>query len=210
MPHRVSGEILQLIERRRQLSIARITGVTQGAINKILKGAWQTRSPNQRPFGHRQNIFTSQEDQQLLRIMHANWLLSSLKLRTQPIRRTGYRLSVRTITQHFLATGYSCRQARCPRLTSVNCCSCCQWARRHCVWDIHHWRHCSYSDESRFELHDTGGRALLHRWQSERQIDVCVQRTYGNAGPSAIVWAGFHYGGQSELLMLGGTVNMTN
>ena len=40
-----------------------------------------------------------------------------------------------------------------------------------------------------------------------RHIEVCVQGTGGNIGPSIIAWAGFHYGGKRELAVLNGTIN---
>ena len=62
-------------EGHRQIDIAQITGVTQGAISKILKRVRQTGSPNQRPLGHRQSISTPREDRYLLRMMRANRIL---------------------------------------------------------------------------------------------------------------------------------------
>ena len=54
-----------------QIDIAGIMGVTQGAISKILKQVQQTRSPNQRPLGHRQKISAPREDRYLLRMRRA-------------------------------------------------------------------------------------------------------------------------------------------
>ena len=54
-------------EGRRQVDIARITGVTEDGISNILKQALQTRSPNQRHLGHCQRISTHREDWYLLR-----------------------------------------------------------------------------------------------------------------------------------------------
>ena len=47
----------------------------------------------------------------------------------------------------------------------------------------------------------------MHRQQGERHIDVCVQGTDGNVGPSVTVWAGFNYGGKNELVVLDGIMN---
>ena len=113
-----------------------------------------------------------------------------------------------TIMWRLLAVGYHSRRlARCPRLTLVNPRRCRQWARRHCVWNIWHWQHCIFTDESRFKLHHTDGRARLCSLLGERHIGVCVQGTDDFVGPSFIVWAGFHYGGKRELVGLGGATN---
>ena len=60
--------------------------------------------------------------------------------------------------------------------------------------DNRHWHHCIFTDESRFKLYHADGRAWVHRRQGERHIDLFVHGTYGNAGPSVIIWAGFHDG----------------
>ena len=36
---------------------------------------------------------------------------------------------------------------------------------------------------------------------------VCVQGTDGNIGPSVTIWAGFDYAGNSELVVLDGTMD---
>ena len=119
MPRHISGEILHIIVRlpngrHRQVDIAVITGVIQGAISMILKRARQTGSPNQRPLGHHQMICTPRKDQYWLEMMRTKRFLSSPRLTTQIIRHTGRRLSVHTITQCLLAAEYhSCRPARC-------------------------------------------------------------------------------------------------
>ena len=97
---------------------------------------------------------------------------------------------------------HSHRPAWCPRPNLVHHRRRRQWARRHRVWDIRHWRHCIFTDESRFKLHHTDGRARVDMRQSERHIDVCVQGTDGNVGPTVIIWAGVHHGGKSELVVL--------
>ena len=43
--------------------------------------------------------------------------------------------------------------------------------------------------------------------QGERHVDACVEGTDGNVGASVIVWAGFHCGGKSELVVLDGIMN---
>ena len=61
MPRHTSCEMLHIIVRRscegrRQVDIARITGVTQGEISKSLKSAWQTGFAKQSSLNHRQRI----------------------------------------------------------------------------------------------------------------------------------------------------------
>ena len=40
-----------------------------------------------------------------------------------------------------------------------------------------------------------------------RLIDVCVQETAGNVGPSVMVWGAIHFDGKSELVIMDGSMN---
>jgi hypothetical protein len=75
------------------------------------------------------------------------------------------------------------------------------------VWDHRQWRHCIFSDESRFSLYHSDGRVRVRRRQGERLIDACVQLTDGNRRPSVMVWGAIHHGGRSELVVVDGPLN---
>ena len=67
MARHITSAKLQIIvklsrEGRTPLEIAAITGVSQGAISKILKRSRETRTPNQRPHRHRQMPTNARED----------------------------------------------------------------------------------------------------------------------------------------------------
>ena len=124
MARHIPPAIMQLIVRlsrqgRRQKAIAEITGVTQGAVSKILKRFRDTGNANQRPRGHRQRLTTARQDHGLLRMMRKNRFLSSARLRVDVIRQIGRQISLRTINRRLLTAGYPARRpARCPRLTN--------------------------------------------------------------------------------------------
>ena len=133
MPHHTPGEIMQ-----RNVRITR-------------EGYWHLDIAR---------ISTPLEVRFFLRMTRSNRFLSSHRFRVQLIHCTGRRLSVRTITWRLLTVGYhSRRPARCPRLTLVHRRRHCQWTRGHRVLDIRHSRHSIFTDESRFKLHYTDGRA---------------------------------------------------
>ena len=79
---------------------------------------------------------------------------------------------------------HSRRPAWCPVLTLV-------YRRRSSVGVfgyIHHWWHCISTDEPRFELHHTDGRARVRRRQGERHIGEWMQGIDDDIGPSAMGW----------------------
>ena len=70
-----------------------------------------------------------------------------------------------------------------------------EWGRKYRVWDLRQWRHCIFSDESRFSLYHSDSRVRVRRRQGERLIDACVQPNDGNRGPSVMVRGAIHHGG---------------
>ena len=70
-------------EGRTQLEIAAITGVSQGAISKIIKRSRETGAQNQRPRGHRQRSTNAREDRVLLRMVLYNRFHSSPQLKVE-------------------------------------------------------------------------------------------------------------------------------
>ena len=125
----------------------------------------------------------------------------------QMIRRFGRRMSIRTIRRRLLAAGYwSRRPVGCPRLTLEHRRRRREWWRRHRVWDLRQWKHCIFSDESRFSLYNDG-RVLVRRRQGERLVDASVQPNDGNRVPSVVVWGAIHHGRRSELVVVEGAMN---
>ena len=193
MPQNLPEQILQRIVRLSadgnfQREVARMLGVSQGCISKILRRNRETGRPHQMKRGGSMKISAPREDRQLLQMVRTNRFISALRLRMQMTRRFERRMSVRTIRRRLLAAGYwSRRPARCPRLTLEHRRRRREWGRRHRVWDLRQWRHCIFSDESRFSLYHSDGRVWVRRRQGERLIDACVQPYDGNRGPSVMV-----------------------
>ena len=210
MPQNLPEQIQQRIVRLKSGEVARMLGVSQGCISKIMRHNRETARPHQRKRGGSMKISTPREDRQLLRMVRMNHFFSAPRLRMQTIGRFGRRMSVRTIRRRLLAAGFwSRRPARCPRLTLEHRRRRREWGRRHRVWDLRQWRNCIFSDESRFSLYHShcDGRVQVRRRQGERLIDACVQPNNGNRGPSVMVWVAIHNGGRSELVVVDEAMN---
>ena len=191
-----------------QREVVRILGVSQRCISKLLRCNRETGRSHQRKRGGSMKISTQREDRQLLQMVRTHCFISAPRLRMQMIRRFGRRLSVRTIRRRLLIAGYwSRRPAICPRLTLEHRRRRRGWGRRHRVRDLKQWRHCVFSDESRFSLYHSDGRVRVRRRQGERLIDACVQPNDGNRGPSVMAWNAIHHGGRSELVVVDGAMN---
>ena len=158
MPQNLPEQMLQRIVRlsangNSQREVARMLGVSQGWISKILRRNRETGRPHQRKRGDSTKISMPWEDRQLLRMVRTNRFISAPRLGMQMIRQFGRRMSVWTIRRRLLVAGYLSRcPARCPRLTLEHSRRRREWGRRHNVWDLRQWRHCIFSDASRFSL----------------------------------------------------------
>ena len=171
MPQNLPEQILQRIVRLSadgysQQEVARMLGVSQGCISKILRRNRETGRPHQRKRGGWIKISTPREDRQLLRMVRMKRFISAPLLRMQMIHRFGRGMSVLTIQRRLLAAGYwSRRLSTCPRLTLEHRRRRCEWGRRHRMWHLRQWRHCIPSDESRFSLYHSDGRVWVRRRQ---------------------------------------------
>ena len=116
-------------------------------------------------------ISMPQEDRQQSLMVRMNHFISAPCLRKQMINRFGRRMSVWNIRRRLRAAEYwSQRPARCPRHTLEHKRCHREWGRRHLVCDLRQWRHCIFSDESRFSLYHSDGRDQVPHRQGERHL----------------------------------------
>ena len=132
--------IVRLSDCNSQRKVARMLGVSQGCISKILLCNQETGRPHPRKHGGSMKISTPREDRQLLQMIRTNRFISAPRLRMQMIRWFGRQMSIRTIRRRLLATGYwSRRPASCPRFTLEHRWRCREWGRRNRIWDLRQW-----------------------------------------------------------------------
>ena len=102
------------------------------------------------------------------------WFHSSPRKRVEFYRRIGRQISIRTINRRLLTAGYPSRRAtRYPRLKRDHLRRRRQWARRHRDCDLRQWRHCVFSDESRFKLYRSDGWIRVRRHGGEIYWCLC-------------------------------------
>ena len=102
------------------------------------------------------------------------WFHSSPRKRVEFYRRIGRQISIRIINRRLLTAGYPSRRAtRYPRLKRDHLRRRRQWARRHRDCDLRQWRHCVFSDESRFKLYRSDGWIRVRRHGGEIYWYLC-------------------------------------
>ena len=177
MPQNLPEQILQWIFRlsadgNSQREVARMLGVSQGCISKILRrnretadhirGSMEVRWKSSR-HGKIVNCSEWSDRTALSRLLVCECRWSA---------DLGGRCQFEPFKRWLLATGYwSQHPARCPRLTLEHRRRRREWGRRHKVWDPRQWRDCIFSDESQFSLYHSDGRVRVRRRQGERLID---------------------------------------
>ena len=193
MPQNMPEQILQRIVRlsadgNSQREVARMLGVSQGCISKILRRNRENGRPHQKKRGGSMKISTPQEDRQLLRMVRTSLFISAPRLRMQMTCRFGRRMSVRTIGIWPPDIGLRVQLNVLGSLRSTGDAAV-SLGRRHRVLDLRQWRHCIFSDESWFSLHHSDGGVRCR--QGESMIDAFVQPNgMGCNPPWGEEWAG--------------------
>ena len=82
-----------------------------------------------------------------------------------------------------------------------------QWCRTRVTWNRLTWQNILFSDESRFCLKFSDGRARVYRRRGERFSDPCVQETDRFGGGSLMVWGGISHTGCTDLKVVAGNLN---
>lgn len=82
-----------------------------------------------------------------------------------------------------------------------------QWCRAHVRWQAGQWHQVLFSDESRFTLERSDGRARVYRRTGERYTDACVKEADRFRGRSVMVWAGISHARKTNLVVINGNLN---
>ncbi|KAL8624701.1 hypothetical protein ACOMHN_038247 [Nucella lapillus] len=77
-----------------------------------------------------------------------------------------------------------------------------QWVQDHVTWTVPDWTTVLFTDESRFFLDFTDGRARGWRRAGERHQDACIKEPDRYCSGSLMAWAGISMGKETDLHML--------
>ncbi len=192
----------------KQRAIGRQYGITQGQVSKILKRNAQRGVPSPIPRPGRPRRTTRRDDRQLHRLVRNGRTKSANQLRAGWQQLTNVPVSRRLVNQRLVQAGYRARRPlRKPRLTRQHCQHRLQWAREHRQWQPGHWNHVIFSDKSRFLVYRQDGRVRVRRQVHEAYNKDCIVPRVQAGGGGVTVWAAFHAGGKTDLVVLNGNLN---
>lgn len=209
---RTEGEKWRIIGMRdagmKQVDIARALTVSQSVVSRLLKKHRETGSVKDRKRSGRPKATTQREDRLLFRLSRRNRFASCETLRNQLRDTHRIRVSRSLVNSRLLKARLRARRpAKRPRLTVRHKGERLDWARQRQAWRLRNWRKVLWTDESRFCLYHTDGRARVRRLPGERYIDPCVQTTVAGGGGSVMVWGAFSYDHILPLKVVNGTLN---
>ena len=178
----------------KQADIARVLNVSQSVVSRLLKKHGETGSVKDRKRSGRPKATTPRQDRLLFRMSRQNRFYSSETLRTHLHDNHGIRVSRQLVNSRLLqARLRSRRPAKRLRLTQRHTRERLDLARQRQAWRLRNWRTVLWTDETRFCLYHTDGRARVRRLPGERYIYPCVQGTVAGGGGSVMVWGAFSY-----------------
>lgn len=128
---------------------------------------------------------------------------TTLKNTLEEVR--GVALSTETIRKRLKEKGIrSYRAATGPLLTTQHRVQRLRYAQNHGNWNLRHWSHVLFTDESRFCLHPDDRRVKVWRRPGERYAQCNVAGKVAFGGGSVMVWGGICLGGRTELYVVDG------
>ncbi|GBN06358.1 hypothetical protein AVEN_196721-1 [Araneus ventricosus] len=85
------------------------------------------------------------------------------------------------------------RPTRVPLLIKRHRQLCLQWAREHRDWTMDEWRRFTWSDESRFLIHQVDDRVKVRRLPGEQLLPSCTAGHEEAGGGGIMLWGTFSW-----------------
>lgn len=189
-------------------AVARAVGISRNTVRSILAIHQRTGRVDPGKSTGRPRISTDRQDRLLFNMCRRGRFRTAASMRTEWRTVLNRGVSRQTVNRRLVRRGYFARRPIRKRILTVrNKVVRLRHARRYRNLTPLHWRHVVFADESRYVLHPVDGRMRVRRLAGERLNDDCIAGTVAQGGGSVHVWAAFHAGGKSDLVVLNRNVN---
>lgn len=188
-----------------QVEVARRFGVHRNTISSLWRRYQQHGNTRDLPRSGRPRVTSVRQDNHI-RLMHLRNRLqpATLTARTIPGLRP---ISSRTVRNRLREHNIRPRRpAIRPVLLQRHRQRRLQWSRQHLRFRRVDWNNVLFSDESRFHLDSSDGRARVYRRTGERYADACVIQRQPFGGGSVMVWGGISFRGRTQLVIVQGNL----
>jgi len=191
-----------------QTDVANQFNVSRMTIYRLLVRLRDTGTTSDRRRSGRPRATTLRQDRQIRLIHLRNRFVTAVNTARRMPRRFNNRISDQTVRNRLRQCGLRARRPlkgailkRRHRIARL------QWCRTRVTWNRLTWQNILFSDESRFCLKFSDGRARVYRRRGERFSDPCVQETDRFGGGSLMVWGGISHTGCTDLKVVAGNLN---
>ena len=152
-------------------------------------------------------VTTARQDGYIRQLHLRNRFTSASATGRQMVGRRGP-VSGRTVRRRLYAAGLIARRPYVgPILTQQHRQRRLRWATVHGRWTRQQWASVLFSDESRFTLSRSDGRARVWRRRGERYANCCVREADRWGGGGVMVWAAFSRDFRTPIHFFNGPVN---
>ena len=201
------GKIIALAEEGySQRVIADRVCCSQKSVSLILKKKKECGSVDDRKITGRPRATTRRQDRTIVRKSKSNRFKTAPQIRSEMRSQYSVGASVSTIQRRLREAGlYGCKARKKPRLTPAHKKARLAFACQHKDWTPEQWSRVVFSDESRFLLFRSDGRAYVRRAAGEEFRDECLQFTVKHGGGGIMVWGCINSRGVGHLKKVEGS-----
>ena len=172
-----------------QRAVARRAGCSQRSVSVILRKQRHTGCVRDHEIIGRKRKTTIKEDRLIVRKSKADRFKTATEIKAEMQMEHGVRISSSTIRRRSREAGLNgCKTRKKPRLTARHKKARLEFARLHKNWTARQWSRVVFSDESRFLINRSDGRAYVRRMVGEALNQNCVQSTVQHGGGGIMVW----------------------
>ena len=192
-----------------QRAVSGRMGVSRSVVARHWRRYQETGGHSRRPGQGRNRLTTQAEDRYLQLLARRNRTTTARGLEMMFRDGTGIHLSNQTVRNRLHEGGlHSRRPVRAPILTGRHRRARLDFASSHRDWQLRHWRHVLFTDESRFHISTCDRRVRVWRSRGERYADCNIVEYDRFGGGSVMVWGGICIDGRTDLYVIPrGTMN---
>ncbi len=186
-------------------AIGRQLGIHYTVVSRLVRKHQETHDVKDRPRSGRPPVTSQRENRTLQRLVRRDPFASSPVLKRRwNLRRP---VSTRTVRNRLKAAGLRSRRViRRPLLEHRHRRDRLAWCRARRRWNLRSWRRVHWSDESRFLLHVTDGRARVWRARNTAYTPRNIRPTVPFGGGSVMVWGCISHDCKLDLITIPGTL----
>lgn len=186
-------------------AIGRNLGYHYTVVSRLVRKHAQTGSAMDLPRSGRPTVTTPREDRHLLRHVRREPFLTSPQLKRLWLPNRN--ISTRTVRNRLKSAGLKARRVvKRPLLRDHHKRARLAWCLNRQHWNLRTWRKIHWSDESRFLLHVTDGRARVWRQKNTAYTPRNIQPTVAYGGGSVMVWGCLSHDCKLDLVTIRGNL----